>query len=129
MKALPSLGEQEIEILRHVAARGTVTVREVAEHFEKEKGLARTTILTVMERLRNKGFLSRAKVDGIFKYSEKIETETVIKGKVSEFIERTLGGSVAPLINHFADGDLSGDEIEKLRRIVADFDRQKGSVK
>lgn len=129
MKSLPSLGEQEIEILRHVSARGDVTVREVADHFEKEKGLARTTILTVMERLRAKGFLSRAKVDGVFKYSEKIETETVIKGKVSEFIERTLGGSVAPLINHFAGGELSSDEIEKLRRIVADFDRQKGGAK
>ena len=129
MKTLPSLGEQEIEILRHVSARGAVSVREVAEHFEKEKGLARTTILTVMERLRNKGFLSRAKVDGVFKYSEKIEAATVIKGKISEFIERTLGGSVAPLINHFAGGDLSSEEIEKLRRIVADFDRQKGRAK
>ncbi|WP_413575522.1 BlaI/MecI/CopY family transcriptional regulator [Bdellovibrio sp. HCB290] len=128
MKKLPSLGEQEIEILRYVSSLGEVSVREVAEHFEKEKGLARTTILTVMERLRTKGFLTRNKIEGIFKYSEKIEAQTVIKGKVTEFVERTLGGSVSPLINYFAgQKNLTTDEIEKLREIVADFDKsQKG---
>jgi predicted transcriptional regulator len=126
MKAMPSLGEQENEILRYVSVAGSATVREVADHFEKEKGLARTTILTVMERLRTKGFLSRSKVDGIFKYSEKIEVATVMKSKVSEFIERTLGGSLSPLINHFAGSKgLSEEEIEQLRKIVSDFDKKK----
>ncbi|MFS4461030.1 BlaI/MecI/CopY family transcriptional regulator [Bdellovibrio sp. HCB2-146] len=124
MKSLPSLGEQEIEILRFVSSQGQVSVREAAAHFEQEKGLARTTILTVLERLRNKGFLSREKVDGVFRYSEKIDTGLVMKGKVAEFVERTLGGSVSPLLNYFAGGkNLSADEIEKLRDIIADFDK------
>jgi predicted transcriptional regulator len=129
MKKLPSLGEQEIEILRYISTHGDLSVREVADHFEKQKGLARTTILTVMERLRTKGFLARSKVDGIFKYSEKIEAQTVMKGKVTEFVERTLGGSVSPLINYFAgQRNLTSDEIDKLREIVADFDKSnKGS--
>ncbi|MNU02004.1 Methicillin resistance regulatory protein MecI [compost metagenome] len=79
-----------------------------------------------MERLRKKGFLARAKVDGIFKYKEKIEAETVMKSKVTEFIERTLGGSVTPLINHFAGSKgLSEIEIDQLRKIVSDFDKKK----
>lgn len=124
MKSLPSLGEQEIEILRYVSSQEQASVREVAEYFEIHKGLARTTILTVMERLRKKGFLTRTKVDGIFKYSEKIEASTVMKGKVTEFVERTLGGSVTPLINYFAgQKNLSEEEVEKLRAIVADFDK------
>lgn len=124
MRSLPRLGEQEIEILRYVSSQEQASVREVAEYFEKHKGLARTTILTVMERLRKKGFLTRTKVDGIFKYSEKIEASTVMKGKVTEFVERTLGGSVTPLINYFAgQKNLSEEEVEKLRAIVADFDK------
>ena len=127
MKHLPSLGEQETEILRYISGHEGICVRDVADHFEKSKGLARTTIMTVMERLRTKGFLARDKVDGIFKYSAKIETETVMKGKVSEFIQKTLGGSVTPLINHFAGTKgLSESEIEKLRAIVAEFDKKKG---
>lgn len=127
MKKLPSLGEQEIEILRYVSSQGQISVRDVAEYFEQQKGLARTTILTVMERLRTKGFLTRNKVDGIFKYSEKIEAQTVIKGKVTEFVERTLGGSVSPLINYFAgQKNLTSEEVEQLRAIVADFDKSNG---
>lgn len=127
MKKLPSLGEQEIEILRYVSSQGQISVREVAEYFEQQKGLARTTILTVMERLRTKGFLTRNKVDGIFKYSEKIEAQTVMKGKVTEFVERTLGGSVSPLINYFAgQKNLTSEEVEQLRAIVADFDKSNG---
>lgn len=126
MKHLPSLGEQETEILRYISGHQAVSVRETADHFEKEKGLARTTILTVMERLRAKGFLARDKVDGIFQYSAKIEAEALMKGKVSEFVQKTLGGSVTPLINHFAGTKaLSENEIEKLRAIVAAFDKKK----
>jgi predicted transcriptional regulator len=128
VKYLPSLGEQETEILRYISTHDGISVRDVANHFEKCKGLARTTILTVMERLRTKGFLARSKVDGIFKYTAKIETEIVMKGKVSEFIQKTLGGSVTPLINHFAGTKgLSEIEIEKLRAIVAEFDKKKES--
>lgn len=128
MKNLPSLGEQETQILRYISQQGDVSVRDVAEYFEKQKGLARTTILTVMERLRKKGYLARNKVDGIFIYSEKIEAETVMKGKVAEFVERTLGGSLTPLLNHFAGAKaLSAEEIEKLRDIVNEFDKKKGA--
>ena len=130
MKNLPSLGEQESEILRYISQSGALSVREVADYFEKQSGLARTTIMTVMERLRTKGFLARVKEDGIFKYSGKIEVSRVMKGKVSEFVERTLGGSLTPLINHFAgEKSLSTEEIEKLRAIVAEFDRQQGDRK
>ncbi len=45
-----------MEVLNYIGDHESVSVRDVAQHFEKEKGLARTTILTVMERLRKKVF-------------------------------------------------------------------------
>ena len=44
------VGEQELAVLRYVAEHGPVTVGEVAERFGEPQGLARSTILTVMER-------------------------------------------------------------------------------
>lgn len=120
MKKIPSLGEQEMDLLKYVAENSPLSVREVAVFFEKEKGLARTTVLTVMERLRKKGFLVRSKTDGIFKYSAKMETGDVLSHKVSDFIERTLGGSVSPLINYFMSSpNLSEDEIRQLKDLAA----------
>ena len=46
---------QELSVFRHVADRAPVSVGQVAEEFAEREGLARTTILTVMERLRQKG--------------------------------------------------------------------------
>lgn len=125
MKKIPSLGEQEMELLKFVAGNSPVSVRDVATHFEREKNLARTTILTVMERLRKKGFLNRAKLDGVFKYTAKIQTGDILSHKVSDFIERTLGGSVGPLFNHFLSSTkLSEREIQQLRELAAKLDKK-----
>jgi len=126
MKKIPSLGEQEMELLRFVDANSPISVREVATHFEREKNLARTTILTVMERLRTKGFLARTKVDGIFKYTAKFETGDVVSSKISDFIEKTLGGSVSPLLAYFSSSQLTEDEIAQLKTLAAKLEKAKG---
>jgi predicted transcriptional regulator len=124
MKPAPNLGDQEMQILTYVSLHSPITVRDVAAHFEKEKNLARTTILTVIERLRKKGYLSRAKENGIFQYSVKVEQEKVLKQKVSDFIEKTLGGSVNPLFNYFLDSSkLSDDELRQLKKIAEKIER------
>lgn len=126
MRKIPSLGEQEMELLKYVSENAPITVREVAGAFEKK--LARTTVLTMMERLRKKGFLNRAKVDGVFKYTAKFETGDVLNHKVSDFIERTLGGSMSPLMSYFMSSPkLSDDEIRQLKEIVAKIDGGKES--
>lgn len=125
MKPAGSLGDQEMQILSFINDHSPISVREVATHFEKEKNLARTTILTMMERLRKKGFLNRSKVDGVFRYTVKFEQEKVLHKKVSEFIERTLGGSVSPLFNYFSEStDLTADEIRQLKKIADKIAKQ-----
>ena len=119
MKNMPSLGEQEIEVLRYISQQGALSVRDAATYFEKHKGLARTTVLTVMERLRKKGYLARTKQDGLFVYAEKVETENVLKSRVGDFVEKTLGGSISPLLNYFAENkNISPDELSKLKEIL-----------
>lgn len=127
MKKTPSLGEQEMDILKFVSQRAPVSVREVAQYYESEKKLARTTVLTVMERLRKKGFLSRVQEDGVFKYSAKSEMKDVLSHKVTDFVEKTLGGSVSPLFAYFmSSADLSEKEISQLKELAAKLEK-KGS--
>ena len=124
MKKVPSLGDQEMDILKYIDANSPVSVRDVAQHFEVEKKIARTTVLTVMERLRKKGFVSRAQVDGIYKYSAKIETETLLTNKISDFVEKTLGGSVGPLVNYFmSSSKLTKEEIHQLKEMAAKLEK------
>ena len=121
--ATSSLGPQELLLLRHLADRGSATVGETAETFGAERGLARSTVLTMMERLRKKGHLSRRMVDGVYRYSARTSSADLLKGAVGRFVDRHLGGSIAPFIAYLSEADeLSEKERRELEKIVARLD-------
>jgi predicted transcriptional regulator len=115
----PTLGDQELEVLRFVADRAPVSAREVAEHFAETQGLARTTVLTVMERLRKKGYLTRKRRQGVFHYSPRVPQADVLQGLVRQFVEKTLAGSVSPIVAYLVKSrQLSEEELRELQRLV-----------
>lgn len=123
----PQLGEQELAVLRFVTDRAPVTVREVAQEWGEPRGLARTTILTVMERLRKKNFLVRTKApdDTTFQYAPAVEKAELMQSLVRDFVERTLGGSLSPFVAYLSDAkDLNEQEMAELRRLVEEMDRR-----
>ncbi len=125
-----SLGDQQLEVLRFVSENAPITVGETAKVYGAPRGLARTTILTVMERLRTKGYLTRKKVEGIFQYSPKIEQDDLLKGLVGEFVQRSLGGSLSPFVTYLADsGKLNDREVAELRRMVESLEAQEEQSK
>ena len=118
-----TLGKAELELLQYIDECHPVTVREVADHWEKKLGLARTTVLTMMDRLKEKGFLSRKKVDGVFHYSPKRSASSVLESLVKDFVQGVLGGSLAPFAAYLNDAkDLDPDEVAKLKKIVRELD-------
>lgn len=113
------LGQQELEALEVVRERAPVTVGEMFKAFGEPRGLARTTVLTMMERLRRKGFLQRDKEGGVFRYAPRTESEEALKGLVADFVRRSLGGSLSPFVSYLVDsGELSPKEVEQLKRLV-----------
>ncbi len=120
----PSLGEQEMEILRYVTDHGPVTAGQVAEGYGEERGLARTTVHTVLERLRKKGYLSRSRRKGVFTYSPALSHSDVLQGQVQRFVETTLRGSLAPVVAYLARSrKLSDAELADLEQLVDELKR------
>jgi predicted transcriptional regulator len=120
-----SLGEQELQILRYISDHAPVSVREVAAHFAETRSLARTTILTVMERLRKKGFLDRTRDGGNYLYSPRREQGALLRDLVRDFADRILEGSHDPFIAYLAsDAQLSDEQIADLRRLVDKLERK-----
>ena len=121
--AEPTIGEQELALLRHIADRGAVTVGEAADAFGAGRGLARSTVLTMMERLRRKGYLSRRMTQGVFRYRACSSSAELLKDAVQRFVERNLDGSVSPFLAYLSDAaELSDEERQDLERIVARLD-------
>src|SRR6476660_4717526 len=98
-----SIGDQELALLRYVAEEGEATVGQAAEGFGAPRGLARSTVLTMMERLRAKGYLDRRQADGVFRYAPRETAGELLHGVVRDFVERTLGGSVSPFVAYLTE--------------------------
>ena len=114
-----SIGEQELALLRHIADHGSVTVGEAADAFGAPRGLARSTVLTMMERLRLKGHLGRRPVDGVYRYRTRASSADLLTGAVQRFVERNLEGSVSPFLAYLSDaGRLSDEELKELQDLV-----------
>ena len=118
----PPLGDLELDVLHFVSDRAPITVREMAQQFGEPRGLARTTVLTVMENLRAKGYLTRRKAEKAFEYLPQGEKKDLLGGLVQRFVERTLQGSVSPVVAYLANTrQLSGEDLAELGRLVDDL--------
>ena len=125
MAAPQRITRAEIEILDYISDNHPVTVRQVAEHVSRTKGQARTTVLTVMERLRRKGYLRRKKVDGVNRYSPKVARADLLKDLVADFVDGFLGGSLSPLFAYLVDSSsLSDSEVRQLDKLIRKLETQ-----
>lgn len=115
----PSIGDQELALLHHLAAHDGASVGEVAAAFGESHGLARSTVLTMMERLRAKGYLGRRRIGGVYRYSAATGPGEAMRSAVGQFVERTLSGSVSPFVAWLAErGEVSEEELAELKALV-----------
>ncbi|MBP7149533.1 MAG: BlaI/MecI/CopY family transcriptional regulator [Acidobacteria bacterium] len=113
------LGEQELALLRFVAGHGPLTVAEAVERFGQPRGLARSTVLTMMERLRQKGYLTRRRQQGVYRYASPVGADELLRGVVAEFVDRALGGSLTPFVAYLTESrELTDEERAELERLV-----------
>jgi predicted transcriptional regulator len=119
-----TLGDQELALLRYVAANAPATAGEISAGFGEPNGLARSTIETVLERLRKKGFLKRSRVSNVFRYEPTTAPQELMGRLVEQFVEKTLEGSFTPLITYFSKkNQLTEAEIKELERLVRKLER------
>lgn len=121
-----TIGDQELALLQWLDERGGASVGEAAEEYGAARGLARSTVLTMMERLRKKGHLARRKVAGVYRYTSPVSAAAVLRDVVGGFVEQTLGGSVSPFVAFLAESEgLTEEELEELETVVARLQAKK----
>lgn len=121
-----TIGDQELALLQYIAEQDDASVGEVAAGFGEERDLARSTVLTMMERLRGKSYLQRQQVEGVYRYSATGEQDSVVQGAVASFVEKTLQGSVSPFVAFMSHkADVSDSELAELEALVAQLQSRK----
>jgi BlaI family penicillinase repressor len=116
---LPSLGAQELALMKVVWRLGEVSVREVYETLRRRRQLAYTTVMTMMNTLEAKGYLKRALHGRAYRYRSAVPERRVVKTMVKEFVARVFDGASGSLLAHLvSESDLSEDERKELRRLI-----------
>jgi predicted transcriptional regulator len=114
-----SIGDQELALLQYVSEAGDASASEVAAVFGESRGLARSTVLTMLERLRGKGYLRRRQVGGVYRYASAARPDEVVRSAVGRFVENTLQGSVSPFVAWMSERrDVSEEELAELESLV-----------
>jgi predicted transcriptional regulator len=115
----PTIGDQELGLLHYLSDHESASVGEVAAGFGEPRGLARSTVLTMMERLRSKGYLKRRQLKGMFRYSTATGPGEAMRSAVGSFVEKTLSGSVSPFVAWMSErAKVSDTELAELEALV-----------
>ncbi|MCC7202677.1 MAG: BlaI/MecI/CopY family transcriptional regulator [Nitrospirae bacterium] len=123
------LGDLEKQVMDVLWNREEITGREVLEEIEKQRVLAFTTVLTVMDRLLKKGLIKRKKRGGVFIYAPSISREEFVRQVSEEVLQGILDISAGSAASSFVDilYRTSPDEIDRLSRLIAE--RKKAEIK
>ena len=118
--------DAQLEVLNIIWDRGESTTGEVWQAFSARRPVARNTVLTLMTRLEEKGWLRRQKDGNVLRYSAVVPQETGLRQIARRLVDTAFQGSAEGLImTLLEDGDLSAGEAQRIRAMLENVRREK----
>jgi predicted transcriptional regulator len=109
-------GDLEAVVMARVWGHdGPVTVRELVDSLQREREIAYTTVMTTMDNLHRKGWLTRAKEGKAYRYTATASREEYSARLMREALDG--GGDTRAVLSHFV-AQMDGEESEMLRAVV-----------
>ena len=119
MSGRHQLNELQLAILRVIWDRSEATVQEIWEALHAERGLAQTTVATMLSRLERRGVVTRRAQARQYHYRAAVTEQEVQHSMVGELTERLFDGDVTALVQHLLSGeDVSPGDIAKIRDMI-----------
>jgi predicted transcriptional regulator len=116
MSETHQLTELQIAIMRVLWDRGRATVAEIQEALRAERGLALTTVATLLSRLEKRGVVSHVTRQRQFVYRALVTEVEVRHSMVHELTERLFDGDVAAMMSHLLTGrEISPGDLERIK--------------
>ena len=119
MSGRHQLTELQLAIMRVIWDRSEATVQEIWEALHAERGLAQTTVATMLSRLERRGVVTRRAQARQYHYRAAVTEQEVQHSMVGELTERLFDGDVTALVQHLLSGeDVSPGDIAKIRDMI-----------
>lgn len=113
------LSEAEWHVLESLWAESPKVGSQIVADMERRKGWSRSTTLTMLRRMTDKGMISCDDSGKMKTYASLVLREEAVKKETESFLNRVYQGSVSMLLNSFVEKQkLSAGEIKELREIL-----------
>jgi predicted transcriptional regulator len=120
MESAHQLGDLQLAIMRVLWSRGESTVADVHEALEDERGLALTTIATMLMKMEKKGVVVHHAEGRRFIYQPRVSEGQVRRSMVTDLTAQLFGGDVTALVSHLlAEHEIDAGELAELRERIA----------
>ncbi|MGN1001328.1 MAG: BlaI/MecI/CopY family transcriptional regulator [Oscillospiraceae bacterium] len=103
------------------------TGREAVEYMAAHTGWNRSTTLTMLRRMTEKGQISCTEEDGLRVYRPLVAREEAVREETGHFLDRVYHGSLSMLLSTFTeDNELTKEEIDRLYAILRQAEEEAG---
>jgi BlaI family penicillinase repressor len=114
------VSDAELEVLKVLWASAPATVRDVVAAFNKRRRrLAYNTVLTLLSRLREKGYVTADRRETAHLFRPLVTRDQLLGSTLTALADRLCDGTASPLVQALVrDQRLSADDIADLRRML-----------
>jgi len=114
-----TLGELQHAIMRVLWTNGEGTTAAVHDALYAERGLAPTTIATMLRKMEDKGVVAHRTEGRQFVYRPTVSESEVRSSMVGELLDRLFAGDPAALVSHLVtEGGIDESELAELRALL-----------
>jgi len=126
MPAKPPVSDAELEVLKVLWAKEAATVRDVEAALRRNKRrLAYNTVLTLLTRLRDKGYVDADRVGTAHVFRPMVSRDELLNDGLSALANRIGDGTASPLVHALVRGQrLSAEDVAYLRKLLDDLERE-----
>jgi predicted transcriptional regulator len=112
-----TLTDREADLMEVLWEHGPSTVSEVKDRLKDE--LAYTTVLTILRNLEAKGYVDHSGEGRAHRYSPLVARDAARRSALEALSTKLFKGSSELLLTHLvSDGKLSGDQIDRIRKLL-----------
>lgn len=129
MSDLRDLPQAEFEVMTILWEKGEATVKDCLNALQTERKLAYTTVATLLNRLREKGYVDAEERNFAYVFRPLVGRESVVKRKLDDLVQRVLGGHIGPLAAYIAEKrNLIPEQIAALEEMLGANDKEDGNA-
>lgn len=119
-----TLTAAEWNLMECLWQHASCTGREAIDYLAQSAGWSRSTTLTMLRRMTEKGLISCREQNGVNTYSPLIQRDAAVSHATDSFLDRVYHGSVSMMLSAFTQKHaLSPEEIAELYAILEEAKR------